>query len=70
MNLLNALEALGYGAIWLSTPALADPVVKQALGFAEEDMLLGFVHVGTAPPDRPRPRRPEPAAFLRHWLAA
>lgn len=67
MNLLNALEALGFGACWLSSGALRDPVVKRHLGFAETDTLLGWVYVGTPGADRPIPIRPEPAPFWREW---
>jgi nitroreductase len=69
MNLLNAFDALGFGAIWLSSAALRDPAVKRGLGFATGDALLGWIYVGTPAPDRPRPSRPDPAAFWRHWTA-
>jgi nitroreductase len=67
MNFLHALDAQGYGAIWLSSPSLQDPVVKAALGFAEGDTLLGYVYAGTPDAARPRPERPEPAPFRRWW---
>jgi nitroreductase len=70
MNLLNALDAQGYGAVWLSSPALRDPAVKAALGFAEGDALLGWIHAGTPGPDRPRPARPDAAGFWRRWNPA
>lgn len=70
MNLLNALDAMGYGACWLSSPTLKDPAVKFALGFAETDSLLGWIHVGTPAPERPRPQRPDPAGFIRRWSPA
>lgn len=67
MNLLNALEAMGFGACWLSSGALRDPAVKRHLGFAETDALLGWIYVGTPEADRPRPTRPEPGSFWRDW---
>jgi nitroreductase len=67
MNLLNALDAQGFGAIWLSSAALRDPAVKRALGFAETDALLGWIYVGTPGGDRPRPSREAPAAHRRWW---
>jgi nitroreductase len=70
MNFLNALDAQGFGACWLSSPALRDPVVKQALGFAPGDALLGWVYVGTPDAERPRPRRPPAEAHIRHWTPA
>ncbi|MCS6932477.1 MAG: nitroreductase [Acetobacteraceae bacterium] len=67
MNFLNALDALGHGAIWLSSGALEDAAVKRALGFAASDMLLGWLYVGTPAPERPRPARPDPQDVLRIW---
>ncbi len=69
MNLMNALDAQGHGAIWLSSPALRDDAVKAALGFAAGDALLGWVHAGTPVADRPRPARPGADAFWREWKA-
>ncbi|WP_421992509.1 nitroreductase family protein [Roseococcus sp.] len=70
MNFLNALDAQGFGASWLSSPALKDPAVKSALGFAEGDSLLGWIYVGTPDADRPHPLRPAPDAFRRDWTPA
>ncbi len=67
MNLLNALDAMGFGAIWLSSPALADPVLKSALGFTGTDALLGWIYAGTPAEERPRPARPDPTGFRRDW---
>jgi nitroreductase len=67
MNLMNALDAQGFGAVWLSSDALRDPGVKAALGFAAADALLGWIYVGTPPADRPRPVRPGPEAYWRDW---
>ena len=70
MNFLNALDAQGFGACWLSSPSLKDPAVKSALGFAEGDSLLGWIYAGTPAADRPRPVRPDPEAFRRDWAPA
>lgn len=67
MNFLNALDAQGFGAMWLSSAALGEAAVKRALGFAETDALLGWIYAGTPTADRPRPARPAPDAFLRDW---
>lgn len=67
MNFLNAIDAQGFGAMWVSGPALGDAAVKAALGFAAEDALLGWIYVGTPPAERPRPVRPAPAGFWRSW---
>ncbi|NKC33825.1 nitroreductase family protein [Falsiroseomonas selenitidurans] len=67
MNFLNALDAQGFGCCWLSSPALQDPAIKAALGFAETDRLLGWIYVGTPAADRPRPVRPAVDGFWRDW---
>jgi len=69
MNLLNALDAQGFGAMWLSSAALRDPEVKAALGLAPGDALLGWIYVGTPAAGRPRPPRPEPDGFRCWWSA-
>ena len=68
MNFLNALDALGFGAVWLSSGALGDAAVKQALGFAETDRLLGWIYVGTPAADRPPARVVDAEGVARHWL--
>ncbi|MBU8540577.1 nitroreductase family protein [Falsiroseomonas tokyonensis] len=70
MNFLNALDAMGFGCCWLSSPALQDPEIKTALGFAETDRLLGWIYVGTPEAERPRPQRPAPEGFWRDWQPA
>lgn len=67
MNFINALEARGYGAIWLSSSTLGDPALKRALGFAETDMLLGWVYAGTPQEARTPRARPDISAHLRGW---
>ncbi len=67
MNFINALEAQGFGAIWLSSGALEDAEVKRVLGFAATDMLLGWIYAGTPAAERPSPPRPDPGAFWRRW---
>ena len=47
MNLLDALHAQGYGAIWLTGPNAYDPDIALQLGFTADERCLGFVYVGT-----------------------
>jgi nitroreductase len=68
MNLLNAFHAQGYGAIWLTGGNAYDPEVAAALGFDAKERCLGFVYVGSMPPQDSSPaRRPDRAAFVRDW---
>jgi nitroreductase len=47
MNLLNAIHAEGFGAIWVTGANAYDPTVGAALGFTRPDRLIGFLFVGT-----------------------
>lgn len=67
--LLTAFHAQGYGAVLVTGPRAYDPVVKRGLGLKEEDAIIGFVHVGTAAPERvAKPKsRMAPAEAARAW---
>lgn len=57
-NMLLAAHALGLGAIWRTGDGARDPRIKQFLGFAPDQHLIGFLYIGypeTAPEPRPRP---------------
>ncbi len=56
--LLQAAQALGFGAQWLTGWAAYDPAVAARLGLAENERIAGFIHVGSireAALERPRP---------------
>lgn len=59
LALLNAAQASGWGANWLTGwPAHDRGFVEQGLGLAENERVAGLIHIGTEtspPPDRPRP---------------
>lgn len=66
-NVLTAAHARGYGAILLSGWPAYDPHVKQALGLADKDAIVGFLYLGT-PREAPRDKkRPAAADFLSIW---
>ncbi len=58
-GLLTTALAAGWGASWLSDwPAHDADFKKTALGLADNERVVGFVHIGTEtrrPPERPRP---------------
>ena len=57
-NLLLGAQALGYGAQWLTGWAAYDRDAATLLGLAENEHVIGFVHVGSvlkAAIDGPRP---------------
>jgi nitroreductase len=58
MNLLNAAHALGFGANWLTGWAAFDKSSKELFGLADNEQIVGFVHIGTMQGEvfqRPRP---------------
>ncbi|WP_029356339.1 nitroreductase [Bosea sp. 117] len=57
--LVLAAHALGYAATWLTEWYAYDARVCAALGLAENERIVGFVHIGTLV--RPQEDRPRPA---------
>jgi len=53
-NLLIAAIALGYGSMWRTGEPAYDPTVKEALGLAPEDTIVGFIYLGTPLGTTPR----------------
>ena len=66
-NLLNALHARGYQAIWVTGAPCYDENVKGSLGLEPKDALVGFIHIGTTKGSTPKKNRPDPAEFLQTW---
>ena len=65
--LLQAAQALGFGAQWLTGWPAYDGEVKRWLGLDEHEHIAGFIHIGTAKMDAPERERPDPRALLREW---
>lgn len=62
--LLQAAQALGYGAQWLTGWPAYDPAILRALGVGEDECVAGYIHIGTPQLDAPERDRPDPAALL------
>lgn len=62
--LLQAADALGFGAQWLTGWAAYDPDVGARLGLAENERVLGFIHIGTPSAGAAERERPDPEALL------
>jgi nitroreductase len=63
-NMLLAAEALGYGGIWRTGDMAFNDTVKQGLGLAENEEIIGFVYLGT--PDGNA--KPDPNVVIeKHW---
>lgn len=55
-NLVNAAHALGLGAIWRTGTAAYSPGLRARLGLGADDVLVGFIYLGTpAGEDKPIP---------------
>lgn len=67
--LLQAAQALGFGAQWLTAWMAYDPDVAKLLGLAANERVVGFIHVGTAKLDAPERERPDVDALLSEWQA-
>lgn len=68
--LLQAAQALGYGAIWLTGWLAYDTEVAGWLGLAEHERVVGFIHIGTPKLDAPERERPDPRDLLTEWTPA
>ncbi|MCF7221896.1 nitroreductase family protein [Marilutibacter chinensis] len=66
--LLQAAQALGFGATWLTGWPAYDATVHGWLGLSEEERIAGFIHIGTPQMDPPERDRPDPAALLDEWV--
>lgn len=65
--LLQAAQALGFGAQWLTGWMAFDPAVHARLGLDDGERIAGFIHIGTPKIQVPERGRPDPAALLQDW---
>jgi nitroreductase len=65
--LLQGAQALGFGAQWLTGWPAYDPHIRQRLGIAADEAVLGFIHIGTASAEAPERQRPDPRSLLSDW---
>lgn len=62
-NMCLAAHALGYGSMWRTGWYGEAPEVRAHLGLADSERLIGWLYVGTVPPDTPPPA-PRPPVDL------
>lgn len=65
--LLQAAQAAGYGACWLTGWPAYDADVLEVLGLGDDERIAGFLHIGTPRLDPPERERPDAAALLSDW---
>jgi nitroreductase len=68
--LLQAAQAAGFGAQWLTGWPAYDPVILRLLGLGDDEAIAGFVHIGTPQVTAPERDRPDPRALLSDWVPA
>jgi len=67
--LLQASQAFGFGAQWLTGWPAYDAKILGLLGLGEHERITGFIHIGTPKLEAPERERPDPAALLSDWIA-
>ena len=65
--LLQAAQALGFGASWLTGWPAYDPEILGLLGLGAHERIAGFIHIGTPRLTPPERDRPDPGALLSAW---
>jgi nitroreductase len=69
-GIVNAAEAAGWGASWLTGWPAHDPVfAAQAFGCSGDETVAGIVHIATPPEDGPDRARPDLSRLVT-WLDA
>ncbi len=66
-NIINAAFAMGLGAMWRTGDMAYHPEVRDALGLAESEELVGYLYLGTPANKVPEPRVPAIEPLLQDW---
>jgi len=62
-----ALQEAGYGVMWRTGAIAYHPAVKEGLGLAENESIIGFLYTGTVASEKPRVPRPGVEDFVSDW---
>jgi nitroreductase len=65
--LLQAAQACGFGAQWLTGWMAYDGAIAEVLGLEAHEKIIGFIHIGTPRLEAPERDRPDAAALLSDW---
>ncbi|MCC8364059.1 nitroreductase [Lysobacter sp. A6] len=68
--LLQAAQACGFGAQWLTGWPAYDEEVHRLLGIGMGEAITGFIHIGTPKLEAPERDRPDPRTLLTEWSPA
>jgi nitroreductase len=66
--LLQAAQALGFGAVWLTGWPAYDADVQRLLGLNAQERIAGFIHIGTPKLEAPERERPDARGLLSDWM--
>lgn len=66
-NLLLALHSMGYHTIWRSGDLCNEPVIKAHFGVSDENLICGFVYVGSSDVIMPERERVDLASFVKFY---
>src|SRR5882757_5242829 len=66
-NVMLAAHALGFGAAWKTGAPAYDNYVKEALGLAPPDAIVGFLYLGTSAATPAMLPPAELSNFVRNW---
>jgi nitroreductase len=71
LTLLQAAQAEGFGAQWLTGWIAYDrPFLEGTLGLATDERLVGTIAIGTPLVEAPERERPDPMLLLSDWTGA
>ena len=65
--LLQAAQACGFGAQWLTGWMAYDEAIAGILGLEAHEKIVGFIHIGTPRLEAPERDRPDAATLLSEW---
>ena len=68
-NILNALFAMRFGGVWRTGDLAYNDYVKQSLGLAPLEEIIGFIYVGTPAQDIPEPPETDVSSIFSAWPA-
>ena len=66
-SIMLAAFAQGLGAMWKTGEAAYDEEVKRALGVEADDVIVGFIYVGTDAGSPPSRAERTPDGFVHYW---
>lgn len=67
MQLLNAANAMGFAATWLTEWCAYDASVAEAFGLGAGEKFAGFVYLGSGREPAPERVRPDVSALIKRW---